>query len=50
LRTWAGQIETWVAKLKTVYLDFDNDEAGYAAANALTLKSMVFGRPVKKVA
>jgi hypothetical protein len=26
------------------------DQAGYAAANALTLKSMVFGTPVKKVA
>ena len=48
LRVWACQIETWAAKLKAVY--FDNDQAGYAAANALTLKSMVFGTRVKKVA
>jgi uncharacterized protein YecE (DUF72 family) len=46
----ARQIETWVAKLKAVYAYFDNDQAGYAAPYALTLKSMVFGTRVKKVA
>ncbi len=50
LRAWARQIETWAAKLKAVYVYFDNDQAGYAAANALPLKSMVFGTQVKKVA
>jgi uncharacterized protein YecE (DUF72 family) len=50
LRAWARQIETWAAKLKAVYVYFDNDQAGYAAANALTLKSMVFGTRVKNVA
>jgi len=49
LRAWARQIETWAAKLKAVYVYFDNDQAGYAAANALTLKTMVFGTRVKKV-
>ncbi len=48
LRAWARQIETWAAKLKAVYVCFDNDQAGYAAANALTLKSMVFGTRVNK--
>ena len=41
LRTWARQIKTWAADLKATYVYFDNDQAGYAAANALTLKSMV---------
>ena len=50
LRGWARQIETWARKLKAVYVYFDNDQAGYAAANALTLKSMIFGTPAKKVA
>lgn len=44
LRAWAHQIETWAKKLKAVYLYFDNDQAGYAAVNALDLKSMVMGR------
>ena len=45
-----GQIETWAAKFKAVYVYFENDQAGYAAANALTLKSMVLGTPEEKVA
>jgi hypothetical protein len=44
LRRLGPQIETWAAKLKTVYVDRSN-----AAANALMLKSMVFGTPVKRV-
>jgi uncharacterized protein YecE (DUF72 family) len=43
LRAWARQIETWAAKLKAVYVYLDNDQAGYAAANARTLKSMIVG-------
>jgi len=44
LRNWARQIEKWAQALKAVYLYFDNDQAGYAAQNALALKRMVFGR------
>jgi uncharacterized protein YecE (DUF72 family) len=47
LREWARQIETWAKKLKAVYVYFDNDQAGYAAHNALTLKRMVLGESVK---
>ncbi|MFZ0198872.1 MAG: DUF72 domain-containing protein [Candidatus Sulfotelmatobacter sp.] len=41
LLKWARQIGEWSADLKAVYVYFDNDECGYAAANALTLKKMV---------
>ncbi|MBZ5505406.1 MAG: DUF72 domain-containing protein [Acidobacteriia bacterium] len=44
LREWARRIEQWSATLKAVYIYFDNDQAGYAAQNALELKQMVFGR------
>jgi uncharacterized protein YecE (DUF72 family) len=44
LREWARRIERWSAKLKAIYIYFDNDQAGYAAQNALELKQMVFGR------
>jgi uncharacterized protein YecE (DUF72 family) len=47
LQAWARQIEAWAADLKAVYLYFDNDQAGYAAANALTLKQMVLGSRTK---
>jgi len=50
LRAWARKIETWARELKAVYVYFDNDQAGYAAANALTLKHMIFGTQAKKVA
>ena len=49
LRAWARRIETWAAKLQVVNVYFDNDQAGYAAANALTLKSMIFETQGKKV-
>ncbi len=38
---WARRIEEWSADLKAVYLYFDNDQCGYAAANALTLKKIL---------
>jgi uncharacterized protein YecE (DUF72 family) len=38
---WAGAISTWVTQSKDVYCYFDNDQAGYAAQNALTLKGML---------
>jgi uncharacterized protein YecE (DUF72 family) len=43
LRAWAKRIEDWGKKLKAIYIYFDNDQAGYAAENALTLREMVFG-------
>jgi uncharacterized protein YecE (DUF72 family) len=41
LRQWARQITTWLKTLRGVYLYFDNDEAGYAAQNAMDLKRLV---------
>ena len=43
LRSWARQIEVWARTQKAIYVYFDNDQAGYAAQNALTLKNMVLG-------
>jgi uncharacterized protein YecE (DUF72 family) len=43
LRWWAHQIESWGKTQKAIYVYFDNDQAGYAPKNALTLKNMVFG-------
>ena len=44
LDQWARQIEDWSKKLSAVYVYFDNDQAGYAAQNALTLKQMVLDK------
>jgi len=44
LRAWARRIEQWSQRLKAVYMYFDNDQAGYAAQNALELKQMIFAR------
>jgi uncharacterized protein YecE (DUF72 family) len=41
LKQWAGRIREWEQELKAVYVYFDNDEAGYAAANATQLRRMV---------
>jgi uncharacterized protein YecE (DUF72 family) len=41
LTGWAGAISAWTAQGKTVYCYFDNDEAGYAAQNALELQDML---------
>ncbi len=43
LAGWAADIATWAAGGQEVYCYFDNDEAGYAAQNALELKDMLFG-------
>lgn len=48
LSQWARQIESWAKELKAIYIYFDNDQAGYAAANALRLREMVFGRRLKR--
>jgi uncharacterized protein YecE (DUF72 family) len=41
LRDWAKRIRKWRHELKAIYLYFDNDQAGYAAQNALTLRKLV---------
>ena len=41
LRTWAEQVRDWERSLKAVYIYFDNDQAGYAAENAIRLKRFV---------
>jgi uncharacterized protein YecE (DUF72 family) len=41
LRTWAERIENWRKQLEHVFVYFDNDQAGFAAMNALELRRMV---------
>ncbi len=41
LAEWAERIAGWSRTLRQIYVYFDNDEAGYAAHNALTLKRLV---------
>ena len=41
LETWAARIREWHGQQRSVYVYFDNDQAGYAAFNALTLKKLV---------
>jgi uncharacterized protein YecE (DUF72 family) len=41
LRRWAGRIRDWQADLRSVYVYFDNDQAGYAVENALGLKRLL---------
>lgn len=41
LRVWAQQIVEWQQRLRATYVYFDNDQAGYAAENALRLKGHV---------
>ena len=43
LRKWAERIAQWEKSLRGVYVYFDNDQAGYAAHNALELKRLVTG-------
>jgi len=41
LRRWAAQVREWDRKLREVYLYFDNDQAAYAAENALALRRIL---------
>jgi len=41
LATWAARCQAWRKDGKDVYFYFDNDQCGYAAFNALTLKKLV---------
>ena len=43
LRAWAEQVELWRKQLKHIFIYFDNDQAGFAAQNALQLKQMLLG-------
>jgi uncharacterized protein YecE (DUF72 family) len=43
LHAWAERIEQWGKHLRHIFVYFDNDQAGFAAKNALELKSMVAG-------
>jgi uncharacterized protein YecE (DUF72 family) len=44
LRRWSKQVEAWAKDLASIYIYFDNDQAGYAARNALELKRLVNGK------
>jgi uncharacterized protein YecE (DUF72 family) len=46
LEHWAEQIASWRRELKGVYVYFDNDQAGYAARNALELKKLAGQAPL----
>lgn len=41
LQGWAQQIRRWARKVRSIYVYFDNDQAAYAAQNALELKRLV---------
>lgn len=41
LAGWAGAISKWQSQGRDVYCYFDNDEAGYAAINAVRLQEML---------
>ncbi|MGI8961067.1 MAG: DUF72 domain-containing protein [Bryobacteraceae bacterium] len=41
LGAWAERIWNWQRELKAIYVYFDNDQAGYAAENALSLKALI---------
>jgi uncharacterized protein YecE (DUF72 family) len=41
LEEWADDFSVWARAGKEIYCNFDNDEAGFAAQDALRLKAMV---------
>jgi uncharacterized protein YecE (DUF72 family) len=41
LRQWADRIHQWQRELRAVFVYFDNDQAAYAAENALSLKRLL---------
>ena len=41
LREWASKITGWAGRLTGIYVYFDNDQAAYAALNALELTKLV---------
>jgi uncharacterized protein YecE (DUF72 family) len=44
LAGWAGAFDAWQRQGKQIFCFFDNDQAGYAARDALRLQKMVQGR------
>jgi uncharacterized protein YecE (DUF72 family) len=50
LRRWAARIHSWQDRLTHVFVYFDNDQAGYAALNALELKRLLTGKREKDAA
>lgn len=48
LKKWAKQCLQWQKSGKDVYVYFDNDQAGYAAFNALRLTELVNKTPARK--
>jgi uncharacterized protein YecE (DUF72 family) len=47
LQAWARRIREWSKTLEAVYVYFDNDQAGYAVQNALTLQRLLAGQAVR---
>ncbi len=43
LREWADRARAWEKDLRAIYIYFDNDQAGYAARNALELRQLLAG-------
>jgi len=41
LKQWAGNIQRWIKKDKTVFVYFNNDAYGFAIKNALALKKCI---------
>jgi uncharacterized protein YecE (DUF72 family) len=41
LQAWAKRVREWQHDLREIYVYFDNDQAGYAAKNALSLKRLL---------
>ena len=41
LAAWAGKCKQWAAEGKDTFIYFDNDQRGFAVANALTLNDMI---------
>jgi uncharacterized protein YecE (DUF72 family) len=50
LQSWADWIDEHRNYLSAIYFYFDNDQAGYAAHNALTLRRMVAGKLGQRLA
>ncbi|HZQ23108.1 MAG TPA: DUF72 domain-containing protein [Terriglobales bacterium] len=43
LGQWARRANSWSKSLEAIYFYFDNDQAGFAASNALELKRQIYG-------
>lgn len=50
LGEWAQRVAEWSRTLHQVFVYFDNDQAGYAAQNALTLKRLLAGKGARLAA